>query len=90
MRPKLYKSALIPLLLTAAPRATAQDSDQADAIVDRYIGRIGLDELLVRRLADRIATMKPSDERTDAVMLLANAYARLLDEAESDSQRQRW
>lgn len=77
------------LLLATAPRASAQ-AEQAEAIVDQYMERVGLDDVLVRRLADRIAQMKPGDERSTAVALLANAYARLLDEAETDSERQRW
>ncbi|MCA9293421.1 MAG: hypothetical protein KDA20_06375 [Phycisphaerales bacterium] len=77
-------------LALVAPARAADTTEQADAIVDRYLERIGLDELLVRRLADRIALMKPGDDRAEAVTLLANAYARLLDEAETDAQRQRW
>ena len=79
-------------LLMGAGAVTAQPPARAEAetALDQYLERVGLDELLVRRLTDRIAQMPPGEERAEAVRLLAAAYARLLDESSDGDVRERW
>ncbi len=81
--------AVLTLAIGCSVVRAADVTAEADAIVDRYLEKIGLDELLVRRLSNRIAAMRPGEERADAVQVLAGAYARLLDDTENDEQRRR-
>ncbi len=58
-------------------------------LIEKYLVERGLDDLLAEHLVEQLTT-QAGPERTDTARQLGRLYVRLLDQAESDSDRRLW